>query len=180
MYPKSKCLLEFVPTLVFGKHKPDTALADGDWRSVNKLLRDTTMAYNSVARIKCEWPQQQIDAWQSNADKIDAKTIPFNLGKIMDCGFNDFQNYLPYRKNAGALMMQPDQYGHLIIAGGGTPSSNSRGMQKQQDKCPFRKRNGLEVKYGKKKQLSGKTARPYNAQWAQLVWKKKAQYKCNE
>lgn len=178
VYPKSTCLTEMLGWTLFWKN--DTALADGsDSEKITKLIKESFIPWNDMAWIKCAWNRGQIEKWQAEVYNITGKHIAFNVGKIHDCGFDGFTNYVPARKTAGALLAQPDQHGHLIIVGGGTPSPKSINVQKQQDKVAFRRRDGTIYTYGKKHDFVARRqhVEPYDVKKAQDNWRQKAQYK---
>ena len=183
MYPRSTCMDSWVHAkiLEWGKKSsfnPDTALAE--------LSRKELMhSFLPLGEVACfhRLTDEAIENWQKEAIKKNQCVMTgrqLYIGNIRDTCLN-FNEFLPCKAGKDdkqALQMLPQQYGHLIFFGNGTPSKRSQAIQKHQAETTPDWAIPKRGAYGKRKQFHRDFGwkKEYNTQKARRDWQAKCQY----
>ena len=126
---------------------------------------------------------EAIENWQKEAIKKNQCVMTgrqLYIGNIRDTCLN-FNEFLPCKAGKDdkqALQMLPQQYGHLIFFGNGTPSKRSSAIQKHQAETTPDWAIPKGGAYGKRKQFHRDFGwkKDYNTQKARRDWQAKCQY----
>ena len=155
LYPRGKCWQEFIVRLNLGKAMKTalaaTALAATAPGGCDDLLRESFIPCGQVPALH-QMPPAAIEAWAVDTLSRTRHRHGFWVGRINDYGFQGFKKHIPWSTAESALLAHPDQYSHMIMLGGGTPSRTSQRRQKEQEVTNF------SVCMGRSSSTSGKGA----------------------